>query len=95
MSPILQIILGIGSCLIFGWLMFSQSSNPDTRMTSQDDLIDPNNSYQIGFLVGMTGGGVADAAVVRFALDRFEQSYGYKPTLRDAAVVVGFMNAAR
>lgn len=95
MSPLLQIILGIGSCLIFGWLMFSQSSTPDTRMTSQDDLIDPNNSYQIGFLVGMTGGHVADASVIRDALDRFEQIHGYKPTLRDAAIVVGLMNAGR
>ena len=93
MSPLLQIVLGIGSCLLFGWLMISHSSTPETRVASHDDVIDPNNSYQIGFLMGMTGGAVGDASVVRYALERFEQTHGYKATLRDAAVLVGLMNA--
>ena len=95
MSPLMQIVLGIGSCVIFGWLMFHQSSNPGNRVTSHDDVIDPNNSYQIGFLIGMTGGTVNDASLVRYALERFEQTHGYKPTLRDAATIVGLMNAGQ
>jgi len=95
MSPMLQTALGIGSCLILGWLMFSNTSRSEPCVASQDDVIDPSNSYQIGFLVGMTGGSVTDASVVRYAVERFEQMHGYKATLRDAAVVVGLMQSGR
>ena len=94
MSPLMQVILGFGSLALFCWMMFSQTSTPGVSVTSVHDVIDPNNSYQIGFLIGMTGGTVVDAAVVRFALQRFEQVHGYKPTLRDAALVVGFMKTS-
>jgi len=30
---------------------------------------------------------------VRYALQRFEQTHGYKPTLRDAALVIGLMQS--
>ena len=93
MSPILQILLGLAACGLFFWMMVT-SQNPSVgRITSQDDLIDPENSYQIGFLMGLTGGTITDAAVVRFALERFEQTHGYKPTLRDAALIVGMMQS--
>ena len=74
--------------------MMVTSQNPSVgRITSQDDLIDPENSYQIGYLMGLTGGTITDAAVVRYALERFEQTHGYKPTLRDAALIVGMMQS--
>jgi len=95
MSPLMQIVLGIGSCVILGWLMFHQTSTPEAHVASHDDVIDPNNSYQVGFLIGLTGGTVTDASMVRYALERFEQTHGYKPTLRDAATIVGLMNAGR
>ena len=43
--------------------------------------------------MGMTGGTITDATVVRYALERFEKTHGYKPTLRDAALVIGLMNS--
>lgn len=94
MSPLLQVVIGLAACGAFFWMMVtSQGSSSDGRVTSQDDLIDPDNSYQIGYLIGMTGGTVTDAAVVRYALQRFEQTHGYKPTLRDAALVIGLMQS--
>ena len=94
MSLLTQILIGLCASLVFGWLILSNASPPEARVASMDDLIDPKNAYQIGYLVGMTGGSVADVAVVRFALERFEQAHGYKPTLRDAALVVGLMSAS-
>ena len=95
MAALLQIVLGIGSCLMMGWLVFSNASKSEPCVASQDDVIDPRNSYQIGFLVGMTGGTVTDASVVSYALERFERTHGYKATLRDAAALVGLMQAGR
>ena len=92
MSTLIQLMLGVGSLAAFGWLVFSGARSSEAPVTSQDDVIDLRNSYQIGFLMGMTGGTVTDAAVIRHALERFEHSYGYKATLRDAATVVGLMN---
>ena len=90
---LLQLILGLGACAFCAWLMLGHASTTGGTMTSQDDVIDPNNLYQLGFLIGMTGGTVTDASVVRSALVRFEQTQGYKPTLRDAALVIGLMNS--
>ncbi len=95
MSPLVQLILGILSSLIFAWLLLKNTTPPEARVTSQDDLINPLNTYQIGYLVGMSGGTVGDASVVRYALERFEQTHGYHPTLRDAALVVGLMRGER
>ena len=93
MSPVIQMILGLASCAFFVGLMVSKTSTKGGTVCSQDDVIDPHNSYQLGFLMGMTGGTITDAAVVRYALERFEKTHGYKPTLRDAALVIGLMNS--
>lgn len=93
MSPFLQILVGLCVCALFFWMITTSQNIPDGRIVSHDDLIDPNNSYQVGYLVGLTGGTIMDANVVRQALDRFEQIHGYKPTLRDAALVVGLMQS--
>lgn len=93
MSPILQILLGLAACGLFFWMLVT-SQNPSVgRIASQDDLIDPENSYQIGYLMGLAGGTITDAAVVRYALERFEQTHGYKPTLRDSALILGMMQS--
>ena len=95
MSLLIQLTIGVFACVCFGWLIINQSTASEARVSSQDDQIEPNNSYQVGYLMGMSGGTVADASVVRHALTRFEQTHGYKPTLRDAAEVVGLMQAER
>ena len=91
MSLLIQCVIGVLACVCFGWWIINQSTASEARVSSQDDQIEPHNSYQIGYLMGVSGGTVADAAVVRQALKRFEQTQGYKPTLRDAAEVVGLM----
>ena len=93
MSPLTLLILGLASCAFFVGLVFSKTSTKGGTVCSQDDVIDPHNSYQLGFLMGMTGGTITDATVVRYALERFEKTHGYKPTLRDAALVIGLMNS--
>ena len=93
MSVIVQVLAGIGFCLYVALVIHSWFQKMEIHATSQNDVIDPNNLYQVGYLVGMTGGTVADAATVRYALERFEQTHGYKPTLRDGAIVVGIMNS--
>jgi len=62
---------------------------------SHDELIDPSNSYPIGLIVGMTGWAVMDAAIVRFALQRFEEQHGRKATMRDVGTVIGLMKEIR
>lgn len=62
---------------------------------SHDELIDPSNSYQIGLILGMTGGTVKEAAIVRFALQRFEEQHGRKATMRDVGTVIGLMKEIR
>ncbi len=95
MSLLIQIVIGMGASLVFGWLIVSHASPPEARVASQDDVIHPHNAYQLGYLVGMTGGAVTDVTVIRDALELFEQTHGYQPTLRDAALVVGLMHAER
>jgi hypothetical protein len=95
MSLLIQIMIGFGASLFFCWLIFSHASPAEARIASQDDLIDPKNPYQIGYLVGMTGGTVADTTVICDALKQFELTHGYRPTLRDAPALIGHMHAPR
>ncbi len=95
MSLLIQLMIGFGATLFLCWLIFTHASPAEARIASQDDLIDPKNSYQIGYLVGMTGGTVADTTVIYDALKQFELIHGYRPTLRDAPALVGHMHAPR
>ena len=95
MSLLIQLMIGFGACLFLCWLILTHASPAEARIASQDDLIDPKNSYQIGYLVGMTGGTVADTTVIYDALKQFELIHGYRPTLRDAPALVGHMHAPR
>ena len=95
MSLLIQVLIGSAASLVIGWLIVSHATPPEAVVASRDDVIEPKNAYQIGYLVGMTGGLVSDVSVVREALDLFEQTHGYKPTLRDAELVIGLMHAER
>jgi hypothetical protein len=61
--------------------------------TKSSDIIDPNNSAQIGMLIGMLGGTITDAAVLKYALERFEQTYGRKATVTDVGILAGMITA--
>jgi len=88
MQTVFTILIGVGAVSALVWLLIpSSTSDPETG----GELIDPSDSRQIGLLIGMTGGDVTDAAVARFALQRFEEIHGRKPTTRDVGMVVGLM----
>lgn len=89
MDFVFPFIIGASVLGIFIWLMIP-SSSPATPAEGEE-LIDPSDSRQIGMLMGMAGGGVTDAAVARYALERFEQINGRKATTRDVGFVVGLM----
>jgi len=88
MQNIFAILIGVAAVAFFVWLLIPSSS---VNKQSDGELIDPSDSRQIGMLIGLAGGGIADAAVARFALQRFEQIHGRKATTRDVGIVVGLM----
>jgi phosphotransferase system glucose/maltose/N-acetylglucosamine-specific IIC component len=88
MQSIFAILIGVAALAFFVWLFIPSSP---AKETSDGELIDPSDSRQIGMLIGLAGGGIADAAVARFALERFEQIHGRKATTRDVGIVVGLM----
>jgi hypothetical protein len=89
MDHIFAILIGVAALGFFIWLLIPSSS---AKSDDGGELIDPSDSRQIGLLIGLAGGGIADAAVARFALERFEQIHGRKATTRDVGIVVGLMS---
>jgi hypothetical protein len=88
MNTIFAILVGAAALGLFIWLMISSSS---PKKEADGELIDPSDSRQIGLLIGLSGGGIADAAVARFALERFEQIHGRKATTKDVGIVIGLL----
>lgn len=88
MASIVQLIIGAMVVIAFLWLLAGGRS-----VTSMKDgeFIDPNNSQQLGTLIGLAGGDISDAAVARFALQRFQEIHGRRATTRDIGTVVGLM----
>lgn len=82
---IFEIIIGVAAVAFFLWMLISPSGDNDKE-------IDPNDPRVIGNLTGLMGGSVVDAAVLRFALQRFEAQYGRKATARDLGIVAGMIN---
>jgi hypothetical protein len=90
MDHLFALLVGAVVLGIVIWLLVPTSSSS----AEQDDgnrVIDPSDPRQIGLLIGMAGGTLADAATARFALERFEQIHGRKATTREMALVVGLM----
>ena len=88
MASIVQLIIGAMVVIAFLWLLAGGRSS--TSMTD-GEFIDPNNSQQLGTLIGLAGGDISDAAVARFALQRFQEIHGRRATTRDIGTVVGLM----
>ena len=94
MNDILQIALGIAILVFFVWLMIPPSKPvPDDSGAADAPFIDPDDSLQIGLLIGLRGGSIPDAAVMRFALQRFEQLHGRRATSRDIGTVLGLIES--
>lgn len=65
-----------------------------SQQPNQPQIIDPNNAAQIGMLIGLLGGTITDAAVVKYALQRFEQTYGRKATVADVGLLAGLVKGS-
>lgn len=75
--------------VLFFWVLLTGQSGSSTG-----ELIDPDDAGQIGRLVGLAGGDIPSAAVLRFALQRFEQIHGRKATTRDIGIVLGITRSS-
>lgn len=90
LQTIIQVIVGCCVLAFFFWFMIPNSKR--SRSMSGDIFIDPDDTRQIALLVGLRGGSIPDAAVMRFALQRFEQQHGRRATTRDIGVVLGLID---
>ncbi|MEI7861690.1 MAG: hypothetical protein WCJ21_03635 [Planctomycetota bacterium] len=95
MNQVFQLVFGITVLSFFVWLLIPSRTSSTLKASSDEEFIDPENSRQIGLLVGMTGGSIPDAAVMRFALQRFQQIHGRLATTREIGVVLGLINSQR
>lgn len=89
----LQLIIAIGVIVLFVWLLMGTQSSASNSTQQESELIDPNDTRQLATLIGMTGGDIKDAAVARFAIQRFQQQYGRAPNTRDIGTVIGIMRS--
>ena len=89
MTTLLQAIVPLAALALFIWMLAS------SRTGSGSEFIDPDDSRQIGTLVGLTGGSIPDAATLRFALDRFQKQHGRQATTRDIGTVLGLIKGSR
>jgi hypothetical protein len=80
-----QIILGITALIFFVWLI------TPTKKSHAVQFIDPDDSYQIGMLAGLVGCSMPDAAVMRYALQRFQEMNGRRATTKDIGIVLGII----
>lgn len=86
---LIEIFFGVIDCLFGVSAVFDLFSKSKENTVAEDEVIDPGNSFHVGYLVGLKGGAITDAAAVPDTLERFQQTHGRKPTLRDAKLVVG------
>jgi hypothetical protein len=89
MTTLLQAIVPLSALAFFIWMLAT------SRRHSGSEFINPDDSRQIGTLVGLTGGSIPDAATLRFALDRFQKQYGRRATTRDIGVVLGMIKGMK
>ena len=89
---ILVTLLALG---FVGWLLTGSASAAGPRSRSESDVLDADNPADLGYLIGLLGGTIADAAVAQFALRRFEETHGRKATVRESGELIGLMMALR
>ncbi|MDA0659053.1 MAG: hypothetical protein O2931_03850 [Planctomycetota bacterium] len=88
MENLLAIFCGILAMAFFVWLLIPSSNS---KSDPNGELIDPSDARQLGLLIGLSGGSIADAAVARFALERFEQVHGRRATTKEIGMVIGLL----
>jgi hypothetical protein len=92
MQIVIQVSVACAALAFLVWLMIPNSKRGSTDKTG-DSFIDPDDTRQIALLVGLKGGSIPDAAVMRFALQRFEQQHGRRATTRDIGIVLGLIDS--
>ena len=93
MPNLTQFLVGAAIVSLLFWLMIPRSKSAIPQVSAENPWIDPNDSYQLGLLAGLMGGDIPDAAALRYALQRFEQTYGRRATVQEIGIVIGFMNS--
>jgi hypothetical protein len=91
---LLQAIVVVACLMLFVWMMLT-GPKLDAGRGKEDSAMERDRSKLIGVLTGMTGGSIEDAAVARYALQRFEDHYGRKATDEDLAILIGMMREMR
>jgi hypothetical protein len=81
-----MIVQIIGALLLLAWLGFSVWSwfQPTPKLTESQE-----HDRQIGYVVGLLGGSIEDAAVARYAIQRLEEQLGRRATLHEMGVAIG------
>jgi hypothetical protein len=91
---LIEILAVVVECLCGGCEVLNRTGQPKKKTAPEDEVIDPNNSFHVAYLVGLKWGTTADAAMVRDAVRHFQQDHWRKPTMRrDAWEVVGLMDS--
>ncbi|MFM2081857.1 MAG: hypothetical protein RL380_548 [Verrucomicrobiota bacterium] len=92
----MPIAFAVVAVAVFVWLMIPSAKDKSVLSKSPNEpFIDPDDSYQIGLLVGMRGGTIPDAALMRFALQRFEEENGRRATSSDLGIVLGMIESSK
>jgi hypothetical protein len=82
-----MILVGAAALGLFYWLFFV----PPKRPMTAEDLARAEETRLIGFLVGAMGGDIQQAAVARYALQRFKEQHGRKATMEDMGLLLGLV----
>ncbi len=84
-----EILIGVVCLVVFIWIFFVPSKKPWTA----SEIAKAEESHMIGVLVGAMGGDITQAAVARYALERFEQQYQCKATTNDLGLLLGIISS--
>jgi hypothetical protein len=93
MSSIIQLIVAVGAVAVFLWLLMGNTPSTKNTIQNSNELINPNDSRQLATLIGLAGGDISDAAVARFAIQRFQEQYGRAANTRDIGTIIGIMRS--
>jgi uncharacterized membrane-anchored protein len=83
-----MIVVLILTVVVVIWLLIPSKNIPprDPKEVERDRMV--------GLLTGMMGGGMQDAALARYALQRFEDEHGRPATDQELAFVIGMIHGS-